>query len=118
MTKEELTEIIESQGWDVLEFETNSNGERIITFETWSNAGEELCETIWVKPWQSFTDAFFEWADNFDPEEHVKMWANCTTPRVPSLFTLVEDAKDIEKIFWDLADAIRDFELEKSLKEV
>lgn len=113
MTKEELTKIIENQNWNVRELETNSDGVTTISFETWSNAGEDLYEMVDINPGQSFTDAFFHWANSFDPEEHVEMWLNSNASGVPSVFVLVEDAKDIEKMFWDLADAIRDFENDK-----
>ena len=111
MTRDELELVLDKQYWNLEGFETTPTGIKI-AISSYSNAGESLYELIDIETGKTFTDAFFEWADNYDPEEHAKMWVNCDAPGVPSLFTLVEDAKDIGVMFWDLAYAIRDAEKE------
>lgn len=55
-----------------------------------------------------------EYARDFDPNEHVMLWAECSGTRgVPDIKTLVDDAEDINKMLDSLA-----YELEQELNRL
>lgn len=89
--------ICEEFGWTVNKSKTD------IELTKYSPAGEDLYFTI---------DADDDWerqvrelADNFDVDEHVKMWIESSCAGVPSIRKLLEDAEWIENDLQELADA-------------
>lgn len=51
--------------------------------------------------------------DDFDTEEHIKLWVEGSGTRgIPSIKVLVQDADDIDEMLHGLADALADADLE------
>ena len=88
----------------------DQRGELVTELEWYSDAGEDFIIVLWHKGnKKSFVDAFTEYAEDFDPDEHVEMWANhrgeggCPS----SIRTLIDDADGIKKHLEETANALR-----------
>lgn len=74
--------------------------------ETWSPAGENLIEYL---DKEDIIESVKTIYDDFDPDEHVEMWIEAKrsgTSGVPSVSVLIEDARAIDGMYYDLRDAI------------
>lgn len=91
-------EICEEYGWKINKSKTK------IELTKYSPAGEELSLTI-----DSDDDLERQiqiYADDFDVDEHVKMWIESSCNGVPSIRELLEDAEWIENDLQNLARAL------------
>lgn len=90
-----------------LQWSVNIYNEKEWEFEKYSPAGEDFVFSIAVKNVKDVWQKVREYANNFDTEEHVKMWAQTSgTKGVPSIRVLVEDADAIDQMLDELADAL------------
>lgn len=106
-------EILEKEGWRLNEInETKGNCYVEVEIENWSPAGEDLPETIFIEEGETFAHAVRKWANSFDIDDHVELWAECRGTRgVPSsIRELLDDAEAIQEMFNDLAEALEDAE--------
>lgn len=101
--RQEYVEAIEEQGWKIWELEDGS-----VDLEKYSPAGEDFI--ISLTSTDNLAEALQDYYEDFDPEEHAGMWDEArrhgAMKGIPSLFTLVEDAKDIDKMIEELALAV------------
>lgn len=104
---EYIVDVLEDLGWQYLSADKYDDGQ-YYEIESTSPAGEDLCETIWVKPNETIAQAFRRHADEFDADEHAEMWIQCRGKRgVPdSVRVLIDDAEAIEKMLAELASAV------------
>jgi len=104
-------EIIEDLGWRIIGIDSQ-DGTPYLEIENWSPAGEDLCETIWIKDGQTLAEAAREWAKSFDKDDHVELYAGMRGERgVPgTVRELVDDADAIQAMFNELADALEEAE--------
>lgn len=74
----------------------------------YSNAGEDIWETIYhSNTIESIVKAISGLADNFDAEEHTKLYVNSAGENgVPSLKELIEDAYDIKEFLMNIASEL------------
>lgn len=101
---ETLKQKVEELGWTVKE-------DRFTwSFQQHSPAGEDLYEEC--NKDEDILDWALNLADNFDADEHVEMWVEAKhsgVSGVPSIRELVEDADEIQKMFNELCDVIREY---------
>lgn len=104
---EKQRQIIEDHDWNIIDV-SEQDGTPYLEIESWSPAGEDLCETIWIRDGQTLAEAAREWADSFDKDDHVELWVEFRGKRgVPrTARELVEDADAIQDMFNNLADAL------------
>ena len=102
MITEKQVEICESLDWKIHEYDDGS-----IDLESYSPEGEDLIFTI--NAGEEFVHGICSIAVNFDVDEHVKMWIPSLGENgVPgSISALVEDAKEIEQMLYELVAALR-----------
>ena len=95
-------EICEALEWAVTECEDGT-----IELEKYSPAGEDF---IFHVEAENFAREVEDYADSFDPDEHIAMWILAkhrgTCSGIPSTRELVHDAEDIDKMLHELADAL------------
>lgn len=110
MRLEEIRKFFEEHDFTVHDIsETNSDVTPICwEIETWSDAGENLIETIQCNgSIHELRKEMLQIWQNFDIEEHVMMWLEAKKngmQGVPDVATLVEDAQKIEKMYEKLYD--------------
>lgn len=104
-----IIEVLENNDFSILSNE-EQNGEMVAELEWYSGEGEDVIVVIWHKGTkQSFIDAFIEYANDFDPDEHAEMWVNyrgeggCPS----SIRALIDDADGIKKHLKETSDALR-----------
>lgn len=100
-------EICENHNWSVTVCDDGT-----IELETNSPAGEDLIVAVEA---ENFVDNMKAYSASFDPDGHVEKWIlarRSGTRDVPSAFALVEDAKAIDKMLQELAQALFAAELE------
>ena len=101
-----IAAVLEERGYTVLSIE-KQDGKHIAELELYSPAGEDFCITVWFDGTnRDFIDAFYQWAIDFDPEEHVEMWIEARkngVGGVPSVRELVDDADAINDILMETA---------------
>ena len=102
--REELVDVIENLGWSIYESEFGD-----VELSQYSPAGEDFSFSVMA---DTIIEDIKEYAAYFDPEEHVRMWVQTDgrVPGVPDIFTLCQDAKDIDKMLQDLAAAVAQYE--------
>lgn len=106
MKIEDLIDKANEFGWSAREY--NDEWE----FSQYSPAGEDFSFCISksdAKDLHGLVRKIRLCADSFDPEEHAMMWAEAGrngVGGVPSLFTLVDDAKDLKTMLNELASAM------------
>lgn len=91
-------EICEEYGWEINKSETE------IELTKCSPAGEELSLTIDAD--DDLERQIQIYADDFDVDEHVKMWINSSCNGVPCVRDLLEDAEWIKNNLQNLAKAL------------
>lgn len=91
-------EICEECGWRV-----NRSGTEI-ELTKYSPAGEDLYIVIDAN--DDLAEQIQEYANDFDVDEHVKMWITSSSSGVPSVRELLEDAEWIENDLQNLAKAL------------
>ena len=95
-----------------LDWRVTDTGDGNIELEKYSPAGEDFIITVGE---ERFVDNVKAYAASFDQEKHIAMWVEARrsgTRDVPSAFALVEDAKAIDKMLQELAQALFAAELE------
>jgi len=104
-----VIEVLENADFRVCSNE-EQDGEMVAELEWYSDAGEDFIAVIWHKGnKQSFIDAFIEYANDFDADEHAEMWVEhrgeggCPS----SIRALIEDADGIKKHLEETANALR-----------
>lgn len=104
-----VIEVLENADFNILSNE-EQNGEMVTELEWYSGEGEDFIAVIWHKGTKkSFVDAFIEYANDFDADEHAEMWVEyrgkggCPS----SIRALIEDADGIKKHLEETADALR-----------
>ena len=106
ISEETITMIAEELGWTV-EFEKECAAE----FRQYSPAGEDFLFYVEASTMDGIVNEVDSYADDFDVEEHVKMWLDAKyngISGVPEITDLVQDAKDIKQMLFDLAEALKD----------
>lgn len=113
-TMDDLIDVIEEMGWNVRNYEDD------LEIAQESNAGEDFFFSVCKEEsLQETIEKICECCDYFDPEEHAKMWAECSGTRgVPDLDTLMEDAKDIELSLEELKVALEQCEVKEKEQEM
>lgn len=108
VSKKKIIDTAEELGWSV-DFETQKypgkKPEKMVTFSQYSPAGEDFSfyETYESLP-EIARQVYSYWQD-FDVEEHVKMWLDAKANGVigvPDVVTLVDDAREIETMLENL----------------
>lgn len=97
-----LMDKVDSLGWG---YEIDSEN-KCIELEQWSPAGEDFVFYVYGDTVDEIIQAIRDYADDFDIEEHVKMWLDAKEAKVsgvPDVCTLVEDAKAIQEMLNELA---------------
>lgn len=98
---EKYREICESLDWTIREYDDGT-----VEVCQASPAGEDFFFTANVK---DFPREVEEYAENFDPDEHIEMWIEARrngVAGVPSTRELVHDAEEIQKMLNELAEAL------------
>lgn len=105
-------EICEALEWAVTECDDGT-----IELEKYSPAGEDF---IFYVEAENFAKEVEEYANNFDPDDHIAMWLEVkrrgTCSGIPSPRELVHDAEEIDKMLRELAEALTEDD-RKSIKE-
>ena len=117
LTKETVKEIIDQTSWKFLSFETLENGSMTIEIENTSPAGEDLVETIWLTGTEeALPSDFYEFWNNFDPDEHAEMWlAQRGKNGVPlSIRELINDADAIDEMLKRLCEEVESIVKQRS----
>lgn len=99
-------DILENLGWSVSSY----TGDGRVEIEKYSPAGEDFIICVDAA---DFPKSVFEYAENFDVDEHIAMWIEGKengTAGVPSTRELVCDAEEIEKMLQELSDALNNLE--------
>jgi len=94
-------EICESLDWTIREYDDGT-----VEVCQGSPAGEDFFFTANVK---NFPQEVEQYADDFDPDEHIAMWIEARkngTGGVPTTRELVHDAEAIQKMLKELAEAL------------
>ena len=94
-------DICESLDWTIREYDDGT-----VEVCQASPAGEDFFFTANVK---NFPQEVEQYADDFDPDEHIEMWIEARkhgTAGVPSTRELVHDAEAIQKMLKELAEAL------------
>lgn len=106
-------DFFDNRDWNVYVINDNENRFEL-EIEQWSNAGEDLVFSIISK--LNVRDIAKELSylyESFDVEDHVAMWLEAKSngvSGVPDVTTLVDDAREIEEMLYDLwKDFIKEF---------
>ena len=98
--KKYIKRICEKLGCDIHEYENE------IEFENYSPAGEDFIFTVNK---ENFEDEVMFYAEDFDADEHAKMWVENmhSVKNVPqSIRTLIDDADAIKEMLLKLANKL------------
>lgn len=94
-------EICENLGWNINECDDGT-----VEVSQGSPAGEDFFFAVNIKNFPKEVD---EYADGFDPDEHIEMWIEARkngVAGVPTTRELVHDAEEIQKMLKELAEAL------------
>lgn len=113
--KKIIEDAVEELDWSV-SFETQKNHatgktDKYASFSGYSEAGEDLEFVEFYDSLDELPGKLFERYQDFDTEEHVKMWLEGKSNGVrgvPDVETLVKDANWIEDFLLELSEALRD----------
>ena len=104
-----VVEVLEQFDFSVCSNNQQGN-EMVAELEWFSNAGEDFIAVIFHNGTKKgFIDAFAEYANDFDPDEHAESWLEyrgkgcCPS----SVRELMDDADDIKKHLEETAEALR-----------
>lgn len=95
-------DILEGLDWCVCGYYDDGRAD----LEKYSPAGEDYVICVGVA---SLAESVREYAEDFDPDEHIEMWIEARrngVGGVPSTRELVEDADEIQAMLNELADAL------------
>lgn len=95
---DELREVAEPLGWNLTLLNNND-----VEIGQYSPAGEDFSFTL--NGDEDYIDQIFSYTNNFDVDDHVEMWVGGNG--APSISRLVDDARDIEQMLYELCDAVR-----------
>lgn len=102
-----LEQIEKESGWTVV-YDTDGT-QSYVEFYNFSPAGEEIIIVGYVKTINDVINLLLNYYNDFDVDEHVKMWINNAGERgVPSVKTLVYDAEKIENMIYELCQLSED----------
>ena len=93
---------------EALDWRVNASKDEV-EFEKCSPAGEDFIFT--VTDMEDIPRAVWEYAEDFDVDEHIEMWIlarRSGVKGVPTTRELVADASAIREMLLELADALRD----------
>lgn len=108
-TKNGIERIAEASYWGVRWDEDNIAGEKCVEFSKYSPAGEDFSFAVWYLHVSEIPEKVMEYYEEFDPEEHVMLWAeHAGRNGVPRLRELMEDADAIEEMIRELAIALKE----------
>ena len=83
--------------------------DQYVEFSKYSPAGEDFVFEVWYSRVSEIPEKVMEYYEEFDPEEHVMLWANSAGQNgVPRLRELIEDADAIEEMIRELAIALKE----------
>ena len=94
-------DICESLDWTIREYDDGT-----VEVCQGSPAGEDFFFTANIK---NFPQEVEQYADDFDPDEHIEMWIEARkhgTGGIPTTRELVNDAEAIQKMLKELAEAL------------
>lgn len=87
----------------------DEDGDKLAEFSKYSPAGEDFSFWVWYTHVSEIPEKVMEYYEEFDPEEHVMLWANSAGQNgVPRLRELMEDADEIEGMIRELAIALKE----------
>lgn len=108
-TKVGIERVAEESYWGVRWDEDNITGEKCVEFSKYSPAGEDFSFEVWYLHVSEIPEKVMEYYEEFDPEEHVMLWAeHAGRNGVPRLRELMEDADAIEEMIRELAIALKE----------
>ena len=113
LTKAKIENVAESLGWGVswqTEEYPKEKPEKLVEFRQYSPAGEDFSFYVFYDDLTDLTHELYTYWQDFDVEEHVKMWLDAKqngVDDVPDVVRLVEDARAIESMLEELYDAVR-----------
>ena len=91
------------------DWSTRFLGEYIVEFEAHSPEGEDLRLGFCFRDMEDLYEQLCDLYDDFDCDTHVYETLQCCSSRnLPSIRALCDDAEEIEKMYLDLCNAIRD----------
>lgn len=93
-----LKEVAEPLGWNLVLLNNND-----VEIGQYSPAGEDFWFSL--NGDEDYFEQIIRYANNFDVDEHAEMWVGGNG--APSLSRLIDDARDIEKMLYELSDAVR-----------
>ena len=97
---EKYYDIIENLGWDIELYHSYAD------IRKYTDAGEDFFFTVDL---DNIPQEVYNYAANFDAEEHVAMWLNAKANGVsgaPDIYDLIEDADRINEDLIELAKAL------------
>lgn len=109
----ELTDILEKHDIVVTEVKTEEN-HLSVEMQFYSDAGEDFYFTVDCETKEDLGDAIREYADDYDVDEHVRMWLNSFMSGVPSAEELAKDAKSIKEFLKNVASELNGEEITKT----
>lgn len=107
MISKELREKIEQCDWDIYDCSD------FIELSKYSPAGEDFSFSVTNKSDEETLHEIFEYAQDFDVDEHAKLWHGQNRGEPTSLSDLLEDAKAIKNMIQELYDEIAGNKKEK-----
>lgn len=113
LTKAKIENVAESLGWGVswqTEEYPKGKTEKLVEFRQYSPAGEDFSFYVFYDALTDLAHELYTCWQDFDVDEHVKMWLDAKqngVGGVPDVVTLVEDAKEIESMLEELYDAVK-----------
>ena len=85
--------------------------EKYVEFSQMSSAGEDFSFYVFYDRLEDIPREVYEYYDDFDVDDHVRMWLEAKkngVGGVPNARVLVKDAEEIEEMILTLSMAIRD----------
>ena len=109
MFSDSLLNAIKEKGWlyDV-DYDTDTNPMGL-ELETWSPAGEDFLVSLYGSNDDEILHSLYEYAEDFDPEEHVLFCVNMRG--APGIRTLLHDAdkmaEELDSLYEHLSNAVK-----------
>lgn len=114
ITKKKIEDVAEELGWSV-DWQTQEYPkgkiEKMVEFGRESSAGEDFSFCVFYDTLRDIAHELYAQWQNFDIEEHVKMWLDAKSNGVggvPDIVTLVKDAQEIDDMCEELWLAVKD----------
>ena len=113
MLSEIVLDIVTKNDIEILDRQ-EQDGDYYRELSFYSPEGEDVSLTIWYDGTEDgFIKSFCKYAEDFDADEHAKMWINAknTVGGVPqSIRTLIDDAEAIKNFLLDVAEELEDYD--------